>query len=405
MSDEQQASGHSAEAAALGFYYQTFYALLTLLQTDADDAAVIVEQLDDVELLANGQKLLFQLKHSLSAAPAPVSIKSPSFWSAIRVWIDALPLVSLAETHFHLVTVAPIAASSPLIALTSLQAPKDQLRKELCEEAQRVASRRAEAVAGKKALPFADRADACEAFLGLSETEQLNLLRRATIRQNSASIVNMEGEVVAQLHLFPPEQRESIASRLIEWWDRQVVYSLCDKRDRAITRTELQYQLSVIVAEIEQEKLIPDFELMSAPREYQPDGMLARQILLVDGKESDFSKAIREEWRAREQRHKWANERPGMAVTIAEYDRLLVEHWEDRHSQMVEGCVHSNSSEKCSRGLELLRWTHDDAPHRIRPIADSWSAPYYVRGSYQVLAINLHVGWHADFAALLGGEK
>ena len=41
----------------------------------------------------------------------------------------------------------------------------------------------------------------------------------------------------------------------------------------------------------------------------------------------------------------------------------------------------------------------------VRPIVESWTAPYYARGSYQVLAINLTVGWHPDFANLLKGNE
>ncbi|MGD9715435.1 MAG: hypothetical protein AB7V46_25785 [Thermomicrobiales bacterium] len=35
-----------------------------------DEAAVGIGQLDDMELKADGQTLLYQLEHSLSAAPA-----------------------------------------------------------------------------------------------------------------------------------------------------------------------------------------------------------------------------------------------------------------------------------------------------------------------------------------------
>ncbi len=58
-------------------------------------------------------------------------------------------------------------------------------------------------------------------------------------------------------------------------------------------------------------------------KDYQPDGMLARQVKLVDGKVSDLSKAIREEWKAREQRAKWLNGSPAMAATINDYDLVL----------------------------------------------------------------------------------
>jgi hypothetical protein len=133
--------------------------------------------------------------------------------------------------------------------------------------------------------------------------------------------------------------------------------------------------------------------------------MLTRQIRLVHGKPSDLSKAIREEWKAREQRSKWVNEKPSMATVIAEYDRVLEEHWSDRHRQMVENCAELEEHAKCALGLKILRWTHEEAPNTIRPIANSWNASYYVRGSYQVLAINLKVGWHPNYTALVGDDE
>lgn len=406
MSQENQNETHSAEASALGFYYQAFFALLTLLELDTDDAVVGIEQLDDVDLRANGQTLLYQLKHSLSAAPPPITLKSRALWRTIKVWSDALPGLNLSETTFHLVTVAGLSSDSALAVLTSLQANREELAISMAKEAQRVVDERAAAAkAGKTILPYADRVDGCEAFLALSDTERLNLLRRTIIKRDSPNILRIEELVTRHLKLVPPSERPAVAERLIEWWDRQVIYSLCGKRERVIARAELQYQITVIIGELEQDKLLPDFETVSQPENYQPDGMLARQIRLVEGRPSDLSKAIREEWRAREQRAKWLNERPSMATVIGDYDLVLQEHWSDRHCQMVEECVQVEDKEKCTSGLKLLRWSHDDAPKLVRPIATGWNAPYYVRGSYQVLAINLKVGWHPDYAKLLGGDE
>ena len=399
-------SGHSAEAAALGFYYQAFFALLTLLNQDTDYAAVGVEQLDDVELRAEGRALLFQLKHSMSAAPPPVTLKSRALWRTFKIWIDAIPLLTLAETSFHLVTVAGLDDGGPLAALLSPDAERADLHAAMVDEAQGVVRDREAAVkTGKTPLPHAERVDGCEAFLNLSETMQLNLLRRTVIRKDSPAIGAIEDQVAAHLRILPPDQRTAVARRLIEWWDRQIVYSLCGKRPRVIARVELQQSISAIISDIEQGNLLPDFETVSHPQDYQPDGMLARQIRLVDGKQSDLAKAIREEWKAREQRSKWMNEKLSMASVIAEYDLVLQEHWRDRHSQMVEDCTNVEDHEKCSSGLKLLRWTHESAPSIVRPIAEGWGAAYYIRGSYQVLAINVAVGWHPDFEALLGGRE
>lgn len=407
MADDGYSGIHSAEAAALGFYYQSFFALLTLLAQNTDNAAVAIERLDDVELQMDGHKLLYQLKHSISVAPPAITLKSRGLWRTIKVWADILPGLTLSETTLHLVTVGGIPADSPLTALTSLDAEREELAKALTMEAHRVIDARLAAAKATpaKALPYEDRSDGCKAFLALSETERLNLLRRALIRQDSPSVGDVEKLIVAHLKILPPDQQVQVAARLVEWWDRQVVYSLCEKRERLISRTELQHQISTFVADIEQGKLLADFETVNPPDDYQPDGMLSRQIKLIEGKPSDHTKAIREEWRAREQRAKWLNGSPAMAVTIHEHDLVLKEQWFDRHCQIVEDCVEQGEKEKCASGLKILRWTHDEAPNVVRPIAEEWNAAYYVRGSYQVLAIDLEVGWHPDYWKLLGGDE
>jgi hypothetical protein len=117
MAEHQQSVAHSAEAAALGFYYQAFFALLTLMGQETDNAAVGIEQLDDVDLKVDGHNLLYQLKHSISNAPPPITLKSKALWKTVKVWVDILPMLTLSETTLHLVTVAKLGLDSPLIAL------------------------------------------------------------------------------------------------------------------------------------------------------------------------------------------------------------------------------------------------------------------------------------------------
>ncbi|MBZ5490913.1 MAG: hypothetical protein LAO76_08280 [Acidobacteriia bacterium] len=402
MDDSRQGGGHSAAAAALGFYYQAFFALLTLLGQNTDNAAVAIEQLDDVELKADGHTLLYQLKHSMISEPPAISVKSKSLWRTMKAWIDILPAVTLSETTFHLVAVGSISPDSSLNALRDSDADRAELVAVILEEAQRVIDSRAAAEKSKNPLPYADRVDGCRAFIALSGAERLNLMRRVKIQLHSPNIAAIEDLVADHLKILPAEQRPKVAQRLIEWWDRQIVYSLCNKRQRVISRAELQHQVSAIVADIQQGKLLAEFETVSPPDDYQPDSLLARQIKLVDGTPSDHSKAIREEWKAREQRSKWLNSNPAMGPVINEYDSILEEHWSDRHKQMSERCAELEHKEKCASGLKILRWTHEEAPNVVRPIAEGWNAAYYVRGSYQVLAISLQVGWHPEYRKLLG---
>lgn len=392
------ATSHSAEASALGFYFQSFFGLSALIGHADDAAAVAIERGDDVELKANNQTLLFQLKHSMSEKPPAITITSRALWRTLKVWIDLLPRLSLAETRFHLVTVGEIAAGSQLAALLDPASSREALALALHEEAARVLDERnAAAKAGAKALPHEDRVAGCTAFLNLTSSNRLNLLRRIRIVQRSLTIDQMEGEVASKLILIKATDRLAIARSLIEWWDRQVVYALCDKRPRFIARSELLQEVAERVSDLEHDTLLPDFTTISQPADYQPEGMLTRQIALVGGKDSDIARAIREEWRARQQRAKWVLERPGMAAKIGSHDTHMREEWSDRHKQMAEDCLALTEDGKRERGLGLLRWSHEDAPKAIEPIAVGWSAPYYVRGSYQVLATDREVGWHPDY--------
>src|SRR5690606_27709728 len=149
---------------------------------NTDDAAVGIEQLDDVDLKADGHTLLYQLKHSIRVAPPPITLKSRALWRTVKVWVDILPAVTLSETMLHLVAVGSIPSDSPLKALTAPDTDRTELVEAMTEEAQRVVEARAAAAKAKKTLPYADRVDGCETFLALTETERLNLMRRTMIR-------------------------------------------------------------------------------------------------------------------------------------------------------------------------------------------------------------------------------
>ncbi|WP_198157712.1 hypothetical protein [Methylobacterium nodulans] len=43
-----------------------------------------------------------------------------------------------------------------------------------------------------------------------------------------------EQKIAEHFHFVPPDHRAAEAGRLIEWWDRRIVYSLCGERERVI---------------------------------------------------------------------------------------------------------------------------------------------------------------------------
>ena len=397
--------GHSAAAAAMGFYYQSLYGLLHIVKATDDDAAVCLERLDDVELQLNGQTLLNQLKHSLSKKPKPVTISSVSLWKALKAWIDVLPKVSLDDTKFQLVTVAPLPAGSPLKPLLEGSADRTKLLPLLADEAKRVLDEREAAAKAKKSLPHGERASACAAYLKLTEFTREALLSRISIHPASSNIVQISDDITHALKPFPPDRRKAIASRLVEWWDLQVLQSFCGMRERTITMLEVQLRLSEIAGELHRDEIIADFQFLTPPDDHSPPSLIAKQLELVDCTRTEIRIAEREEWRARSQRHKWLSERVDMAGRITLYDQRLVEAWKDQHDLVIEQTSSATDAEKRSAGLLIFRWSFNEAKAQISPFAKNWNADYYVRGSYQFLAADLRVGWHPDFEALLSSDS
>jgi hypothetical protein len=400
------AEDHSAIDAALGFYYQSLYGLLVTLKAVDDDATVCLERLDDVEIAINGHSLHVQLKHSLSKKPTGVSLASVALWKTLRVWIDVLPKVSLDDTRFQLVTVAPLSQRSVLAPLLDEKASRTGLQKLLENEAQRVVNEHSTAKQnGKSPLPHIERLPGCSAYLALPEVTRDKLLSRMTIQPAANDIIKIQLDITNELKNFPPDQREAISQRLIEWWDMQVVYSFCAKRERFITRLEVLQRLLEMAGDLARDELLADFQFELPPDDYSPPSMIATQLQLVNCTTSEIQSAQREEWKARSQRHTWMTERADMAVRIDRYDKHLVQEWSDRHKPMVEQHQSASEDKKQTAGLEVFRWSFNQAHKVVDPFAKNWSASYYVRGSYQVLAVDMSVGWHPDYETLLKGKS
>lgn len=80
---------HSAGPQAIGYLYQVRYALLALLKDDREEAAVVIEGLDDIAVEGNGAIDLGQLKHHIRRT-ATLNSQSPDLWKTIRAWSSGL---------------------------------------------------------------------------------------------------------------------------------------------------------------------------------------------------------------------------------------------------------------------------------------------------------------------------
>lgn len=398
-------SQHDATASALGFRYQERYALLQLLETTDDEAAVAVEALDDVHLKANGIDLLEQLKHSLDPNPKPLSHKSVNLWTTLRIWCDLLPTLDLESTRFALIAVAPIAEMSPLCSLIAEGSDRSSLLAELQAEAERVVEEIKAAKLGGKPKPHKKRASGVAAFLALSESQRESLIQRISIQSDVETISSLEEKLAQRLDTYPITQRVTLAAKLSEWWDRQMLLSFDNKRDRFIKRHELLEQLSETSAMLTSEALLDSFSSKQPPPVFDTHEMLAKQCELVDALPAMVKRARVSEWQARNQRAAWSIEAPSKHSNIVEYDERLVLEWTYQHEIACENSEAGNEGDMVVNGRSVLRWALEDAAQEVGTIESTVTSPFYVRGSYQVLSIEGRVGWHPEYRTRLGFDE
>lgn len=96
----------SAAPQALGYLYQTRYALLLIL-SNPEELELSIESLDDIVFEETGSpQELLQLKHHTS--PASLTDFSSDLWKTLRIWSTSYTegKISLPDTALTLVTTA-----------------------------------------------------------------------------------------------------------------------------------------------------------------------------------------------------------------------------------------------------------------------------------------------------------
>lgn len=396
------ATVHDATASALGFRYQERVALLQLLNHHDDEAAVSVETLDDVHFKADGTDLIEQVKHSIAANPAAIDIKSPNLWSTLRIWCGLLDSIDVHSTKFVLVTVAPLTSSSALSALCEDSSDRSEVLTKLEAEASRVIGDVQLAKAAGKAQPHQSRYPGAVSFMALNKKQRRSLVDSILLKPSSKGVSEIESQLSECLRTYPADQREKLAARVCEWWDRQILLSMCGDRPRYIQRGELIEHLAEFSAALQTDALVESFASKKPPETFQTDEMLSKQCALVNAPTSLVYKARVSEWQARNQRSEWQSESPSKHSRILDFDQRLIIEWEFQHAPACDSVALGDEAQLSKAGLQVLNWALGDAAQVVGSIDRGVTSPFYVRGSYQVLAIEGKVGWHPEYRTRLG---
>lgn len=383
----------SAADSALGYLYQVRVALLWSLRRAraGGDFVVSLETLDDVTFEAKGgtPEELLQTKHHRNSE-ASLSNACGDLWKSLRVWFEGY-----ANNQ--------IPAGTALCLLTTSAAPKDGAAWFLRNETRNVGQ--ALSILESTARTSDSQANtlAYTVFLALSATARRNLLDSVVVLDRAPGILTINDDLKTEVFwTAEPKHLDAFLKRLEGWWFRRVITQLAaSSHPSGILSGELEAEMSELREQFKQENLPIDDDLIGFTLDDETHNAHAHyrfvhQLKIIEVGKRRVGAAIRDFYRAYEQRSRWLREELLLIGDLGRYEKKLVEEWElkfDAAKDELEATAAESAKRKSARSV--LAWA-ESATIAIRP---SVSEPFVVRGSFHMLADEAppRIGWHPDF--------
>ena len=386
----------SAADSTLGYLYQVRVALLWSLRRLKKDADFLVslETLDDVVFEANGSpEELLQTKCHQSRTAA-LTDASPDLWKTLRVWFAAFPGADApAGAALHLLTTGTASAGSAASLL--------RLNERDVEKAQGLLDLTAQTSSNK------DNKPAYAVYLSAAPAKRKAILEAVVVMDGAP----LEGDLDALIRdeifwVVLRRHHDVFLQRLEGWWLRRVLKQLRDptKADR-ILGAELEAEMADLREQFKRDALPIDDDLLAfvldeATESAHAEFTFVKQLALASPARQRVVAAIRDYYRAYEQRSRWLRDDLVLVGDLQAYENRLVEEWELAFAQLADelggGAV---EEEKLKVARRVLAWA-ENAQHPIRP---GVTERFVTRGSLHMLADEVRVGWHPEFRDRLAG--
>jgi hypothetical protein len=380
---------HGAAASAVGYLFQCRYALLMGLRAvlDTPQLLISIEKFDDVAFEANGEPTeLIQTKHHIGKS-GDLSDMSVDLWKTIAVWLDKL--AQDIEAPFRM----------RLVLLTTAYAPDNSAAALLRMRDRDEAAADKLLIAATKASKNHKITDTCRAYAETAEYVRLSLLRAIMILDGSPNIIDVHEEIARELHhAAPREQLNKLVERLEGWWFGAVIRALSGAAPPEIPVLAIEQRVDELREEFKRDALPVDFRASVPPESIVADmdnRPFVQQLRRIEIGPKRIEYAIRDYYRASEQRSRWAREELLIDGELEHYERELTEAWEPRHASIVEEAESGTAEQKVALGQSLFKWAEQDANFPLRTVRER----FLTHGSYHILANRHVVGWHPDFKA------
>ena len=383
-------SPFSAVDATLGYLYQVRSALLwSLRRLKAEpEFLVAIETLDDVafEKIDGDPTDLLQTKHHRTGIGS-LTDASPDLWKTLRIWFGGRASDQV-----------PVTAN--LYLITTGIAPDGTAASRLRASSRDVATAQQALDATVSSSTNKANAAAYQAYLSVSSSDRTSILERVVVLDAAPSAADLDGELRQEVYWAAGREHHSVfLERLEGWWLRRVLHQLTNMSTDRIGSVELESQMSDLREQFKQEALPIDDDLLAftlddATRAAHEDSIFVRQLELVKAGKRRIAAAVRDYYRAFEQRSRWVRDDLVVGMDLHKYEKRLTEEWELVFEAMRDELGDTATDEAKEIAARSVLALVERTTISIRP---NVTEPFVSRWSFHMLADAMEIGWHPEF--------
>ena len=372
----------------LGYLYQCRVALVDSIRRLKSEGSfsVELETLDDIVFYTEGTPTeILQTKHR-TTRKGDLTDSSSDLWKTLRIWAGGIRTGKYAnDTLYYLITTAS-AGDKSVASYLRFDDKRDPSK--ALERLDRVA----------ETSSYKANKPAYDAYLLLSRDKRLSLLEKMVVCDCYTNILALESEMRKELTLtVKKEQLFSLIERLEGWWFRRVIQHLTRKPSEAILSEELDAELDKLRQQFQDDNLPIDSDILETEidEDMFSGHIFVEQLRLINLTNKRILNAMRQYFRASEQRSRWLREGLLLYGELEKYDKQLCEEWEIRFNAMAQDIGEKAAEEEVRKhARQLYKWAEMDA---LFPIRSAVKEPFVTRGSLQILADYKKIGWHLEF--------
>jgi hypothetical protein len=190
---------------------------------------------------------------------------------------------------------------------------------------------------------------------------------------------------------------DHLVERLEGWWFGVVVKALTGAGPNAIPVLAIDQRVDELREEFKRGALPVDYKSKDPPPAVVAEldkRPFVRQLRRIEIGPNRVEWAIRDYYRASEQRSRWAREDLLVNGELETYEQELVEAWQPRHAALLDALTPAcPPDKKVSLGQSLFKWIEQDANFPLRSVRER----FLTHGSYHILSNRYALGWHPDY--------